>query len=156
MLISKIHEYIHTTKHIHSKKGQYDMKRKLNTIPYIHKHNIIYHLRSNNYRHFHSHLDKIRTDDIVIGTDSGHEYGITGIGIIIKNNENIIRSYQPLGGTTNNFGECFAIRKALYLIERYNIDTNYRRIIIMTDSLCNFLPLLIKPPDRKNHHTNNS
>ncbi|MCP4055493.1 MAG: hypothetical protein GY739_21130, partial [Mesoflavibacter sp.] len=108
---------------------------------------LMYHIRCDTIKDYFHFENKLRDDDIIVATDSGRDLnnGLTGIGIFIKDRDIFHRYSEPIGKISNNFGELFAIGKSDFCLKQFDIDTNNRRVIVMTDSLCNFCPL-ISPP----------
>ncbi|MCP4053980.1 MAG: hypothetical protein GY739_13115 [Mesoflavibacter sp.] len=108
---------------------------------------LMYHIRCDTIKDYLKFQNKLRDDDIIVATDSGRDLdsGLTGIGIFIKDRDIFHRYSEPIGKISNNFGELFAIGKSEFCLNQFNINTTNRRVIVMTDSLCNFCPL-ISPP----------
>ncbi len=108
---------------------------------------LMYHIRCETIQDYFCFENKLRDSDIVIATDASRDpdENLTGIGIFIKDHNKFYRYAEPLGSVSNSFGELFAIGKVKFLLDFFQIDTTNRRIIIMTDSLCSFCPLITPP-----------
>ncbi len=50
---------------------------------------------------------------------------------------------------SNSFGELFAICKSYFILKHFNIKTENRRTVIMTDSLSSFCPFITPPKNIK-------
>ncbi len=92
----------------------------------------------------------MKPNDLVFATDSSSKNDLTGISVYCVNDNKQIEIDQPVGAVSNNYGELYAIYNCKWYIENHNIDTNNRRIIIFTDSLNNYLPLITTPIKYKN------
>ncbi|MCP4989520.1 MAG: hypothetical protein GY928_26745, partial [Colwellia sp.] len=117
----------------------------------INQNNLNYHIRCDTIRQYIQNELKLKDNDIIVATDSSHDKTteLTGMGIFIKDKDIFHNYAEPLGTVSNNFGELFAICKSDWLIKKLKINTNNRRIIIMTDSLCSFCPLITPPKNIK-------
>ena len=155
-LISHLHRYIHIVLNIH-KTNNINIKYYSNKCEHdkTMRQNVYHHYRCDTYQEWIEMHHMIHNDDLIIATDSSNKDNLTGIGIYIKDNDNIHKYSQGIGSVDNHYGELYAIRKSMKIIEDRLINTNNRRTFIMTDSLNNFLPLIITPKNPKRtiiHH----
>ncbi len=146
-LTSKIHLWINHVYRIATFNNNKNISLKYfdNKYCYQNTNDLIYHIRSPKFEHWRKFIGKIQDNDILIGVDSSHDLNMTGFGIIIKDQNKFHIYAQPLGSVSNHYGELFAICKNKHLFSLFNIDTDNRRIIIFTDSLYNFIPLITTP-----------
>eukprot|EP01083_Nonionella_stella_P050817 135066_1 len=146
-LTTKIHEWIHNVYRIHN--NEVTIRYLCNKNSIIDSRRLIYHIRNDTYGQWLLYKYKLRDDDILVGTDSSHKHDLTGIGIIIKDRNKIYTYHEPIGPTSNHYGELFAINKAHFLINHFKIDYVGRRVILFTDSLSNFLSIITPPKNEK-------
>ncbi len=142
-LMSKIHLWvwaIHDIVDNNAPPNRYTCK--YNIIP---EDNVFHHIRNDTYYEWLTYRHKLRDTDLIFATDSSSKDKLTGIGLCCVNLNNLYKMHQPVGNATNNYGELFAIYCCSDYIRTRNINTSNRRVIIFTDSLYNFLPLLTAP-----------
>ncbi len=147
-ITSLVHQYLHMVLDFHNKTTNQrvsQIQRFIETRPYKYEYNLIYHIRNDTYLQWTQYNAKFRPSDIIVATDSSHKHQLTGIGIFIKNWNQYHYYSQPLGNCSNNYGELYAINKSLKLFDYFHINTTDRRIIIVIDSQCWFIPLITTP-----------
>ncbi len=115
----------------------------------------MHHMRSDTYNHYNYYAWKLEPTDLICGVDSSHKNEVTGIGIVVKDNNKVHCFHQPVGSVSNNFGELYAINQTKNILKFLKINPENRRTIIFTDSLYNFIPLITTPKkDLKLAYTN--
>ena len=142
-LMSKIHLWVwamHDININNAPPNRYTCK--YNRIP---DQNVFHHIRNDTYEEWLQYRHKLQDTDLVFATDSSSKNKLTGVGLCCVNLHSLHTMHQPIGSATNNYGELYAIKCCSDYINARNIDTSDRRIIIFTDSLYNFLPLLTTP-----------
>ncbi len=102
-------------------------------------------MRSDTYNHYKKYDWKLKPTDLLCGVDSSHKNKVTGIGIVVKDNNQVHCFHQPVGSVSNNFGELYAINQTKNILKFLKINPENRRTIIFTDSLYNFIPLITTP-----------
>ncbi len=120
-------------------------KRLLRKYKFVPNYRIIHHMRSDNLEHYKSNEWRLRPTDLIASTDSSWKDGLAGIGIMIKDYNVIHCFHQPIGNVSNNFGELFAINQVRNILKFLKTNTKNRRLILFTDSLYNFIPLITTP-----------
>ncbi len=91
--------------------------------------------------------NKIEKTDIIIATDGSFKNNKAGIGIYIEHKNKKYNFWQTLGNQTVNYAELFALGKIKYLLEKFKINYNNKRIFILTDSMYAY-EKSFKKPDR--------
>ena len=142
-LTSMIHRWIDIVYRIHI--NDLNINRQLTTYKIVPDNKIMHHTMNPTIHDYNAYKHRIKHNDILMATDSSFENNRAGIGIFIKDNDNVHAAAQPIGAQTNHFGELFSIYKTKWMMNYFNIDTNNRRIILFTDSLSNFLSLINTP-----------
>lgn len=100
-LNSHIIRWIHMTQHMNQGNcGTNNYLSKYQSIPNC---MIIHHTRNDTYDEWVKYSQRLNSTDIIIATDSSHKNDLTGIGIIIKDNDKLFRYSQPLGKVTNHY-----------------------------------------------------
>ena len=138
-----IHRWIDIVYRIH--KNDLNINRQLKIYETVSDTRIIRHTVNATIQGYNAYKHRIKHDDILLATDSSFANNVAGIGMFIKDGDNIYAAAQPIGSQTNHFGELFSIYKTKWMMNYFNIDTFNRRIILFTDSLSNFLSLINTP-----------
>ncbi len=148
MITSMAHHYHDIILKVYNNKSSIIYHQ--NRYDYQNPNDQIFHIRSNTISEWFDYCKKIKSNDIVIATDSSQKDDVTGIGVFILDKSNAYCYSQSLGRQTNHYGELYAIHKGLFLLDHFLIQTTHRRIVLFTDSISNYNPLIIPPNNIQN------